>query len=546
MPCKTPQPKPGETPVLTPTQPQPGKAVSAITLALDPSTISEGLATTLRGTLKDSATDSGLGARTINLCYNKVGETEMHHIGDVITDSKGLYSYLWSESASLSSGSYSIRASWDGDDDYRESSITAILSVILKGQLVVDPSSYVRLNDASGTNVSANFNLGTSTKWYVSKPLEDWYPGAYFGSYGFGPDCCGYLPYWDVEDTTPGTLVEESPKIVKLDDKTKLCGQEDFPHWGSHSMRIWLKYGMKNDVDRWWYYGVSYPGVAGIKGKVSEITDLGDKVVFEWWAFREKKSESFIDVDHVKAYLMEVVVDINDTSTGTLYRLHYVQDIINQLGRGPEETPTDAYLYEEGKMPPSSWQHYSHDVTYDFQRAFNVVPGIQHKLVDIHLWTRWYWVSCGSSGEEYPTAAIDFDDLVFTKVKGAASASIHFVYAMSGMGDVKSMPADLSAQMMVDGNVISVETENKSFSAPGADMWSDAWDVLLLIPPGADLKHGQRYGSATIDVIVNLRATYSDGSTIPYSATMTISLSDVEWFNGIFPTEATSISIQAP
>jgi hypothetical protein len=126
---------------------------------------------------------------------NQSGETPAT-IGSATTNSSGSYSYLWSESSSLSSGSYSVNALWGGKGNYPEASATATLQVIPKYEdgegvfLVVDPSSSSNFNFQNGTDMDFDFNFGSSTSWYLEKEEDFWYPGLeYVGSYGFGPDC---------------------------------------------------------------------------------------------------------------------------------------------------------------------------------------------------------------------------------------------------------------------------------------------------------------------------------------------------------------------
>jgi hypothetical protein len=310
-------------------------------------------------------------------------------------------------------------------------------------------------------------------------------------------------------------------------------------------MRIWLKYGLGNEVDEWWSYGVEFMDMAGIKGPVEYITDLDGKVVFEWWAFREKENEEFIDESHVNAYLMEVVVGIEDTSTKTVYELHYMHEIHNSLGSGPEDTETEVYLYEEGVMPVYKWQHYIHDITYDFYNSFKKTPSVQYQVVDVHLLTCWNGVSCGSSGNECPTAGMDFDDLTFTKVYGISNTPINFAYATTGCENLQSLTANYTAEVSVGDKIVSLETDQQSFPSPKSDLWINAWDVTVPFPEDADLNYGEDYSSAKITLTVDLLAEHSEGMTSSASATIVLTIGDVRWYGLIVPTENTKVSIEA-
>jgi len=429
-------------------------------------------------------------------------------------------------------------------------------------------------------------------------------------AYGFEPECCcpppvapNYgcccvEPYWLVEETVPGALAEEPlgiadepiwlhnildfppdlpdyvlepgpkelyaewaggkippPPDLLVEGKIKLHAKPVYAHSGDgrggeppYSMRLYLKYGSGNDVDEWWHYRLAYPmwwkslgmyGVATYTKEVDEVTDLGGgKVVFDWWAYRERENEKFVDEDHVKAYAMEVVIDVTDNSTGTVYSLHYMQDIVNQLDKAPESTPTDVYIREKSIMPGGSWQHYLRDISYDFGKSFNIVPSAQHKVTGICIGTLWHGVSSGVE------AGIDFDDLKFTKL-GATDLSIHFTYMLPGCEEVEEISVDLSAEMEVNGNIIVGKVENRTFPAPKSDLWSDTWDLTLSIPSDADLDYGKSYDSTTT-IVANVKATYIDGKTTPFTGKMTISVSNIEWFNCIVPTEDTTVSVTTP
>jgi hypothetical protein len=437
--------------------------------------------------------------------------------------------------------------------------------------------------------------------WYVLLLHE------FSDSYGFEPECCcpppvapNYgcccvEPYWLVEETVPGTLAEEPPGISDkpiwlhnvldfppdlpdyvlepgpkelyaewaggkippppdflLEGKTKLHAKPTYAHSGDgrggeppYSMRLYLKYGSGNDVDEWWHYRVAYPmwwkslgmyGVATYTKEVDKITDLGGgKVVFDWWAYREKENEKLINEDHVKAYAMEVVIGITDNATGRVYRLHYMQDIINQLDKEPESTPTDVYIRDKNIMPGGSWQHYLRDISYDFGKSFDIVPDAQYKITGIRIGTLWNGVSSGVE------AGIDFDDLKFTKL-GATDLSIHFTYTLPGCEEVEAISVNLSAEMEISGNIIASKVENRTSSAPKSDLWSDTWDLTLSIPPDSELGYGKSYNSTTT-VVANVKATYIDGKTVPFTGKMTISVSNIEWFNCIVPTEDTTVTV---
>lgn len=170
--------------------------LSLLTLTISPSTTTEGLNTTLSGTLLGIKENKTSGLKNEKVTFNISHSETSKVIDSITTDSNGNYSYSWLESSSLSPGCYEVNASWSGRGGYPAAAVTATLQVIPKCEdgegifLVVDPSSSSSFKFQNGTDIGFNFNFGSSTSWYVEKEEDFWYPGLeYVGSYGFGPDC---------------------------------------------------------------------------------------------------------------------------------------------------------------------------------------------------------------------------------------------------------------------------------------------------------------------------------------------------------------------
>lgn len=584
----------------------PKPVASSLSLTVNPPTIGEGKEAVLTGVLEEKeAAWRRISGREISFSYRSETEEGWRPIGKTYTDEKGYYSYLWSEASTLPPGSYLVKASWKGDAKYLSSFATARLRVIpvTKLSLEVDPSSHCFFTDVEGEKISPEFVVGTSTPWRAGKTLKDWYSPFFRelgDTYSFEPICCCPPPvgpnygccchevYWLVESTVPGSLKEKPPGVyskvkwlhnvldlppkqpdyvpglgppdytgppppARILEREKLHAQTVHAHSGDsrnadpdYSLRIYLEYGPGNDVEKWWYYGAEYPmwwkrlGMYGETTQVKEveyIAELGrGAIIFEWYAYREAESEKLLDETHVGAYLMEVVVDITDSETSKTYKLHYVQDIFNPAKLLPENTSTDVYIREEGVMPKNAWQHYSHNLTKDFVDNFKLQPTSQHKITGIHLRTLWYKVSEGVA------AALNFDDLKFTRL-GISEIPISLKYNLTGCGKAESISATYTAILKVDGKTINSQSEEKKYGAPNSDLWSEKWEISVQIPPDADLEYGKTYSSAKLEVRINLEVL-EEGRTIPLSCLMNITMTNVEWYGCLVPSEETVVNVK--
>ena len=160
-PTPSPSPSPSPTPTPTPTSTQISISVNA------PST-DVGSAVNVNGRLSDSNGNS-LNDQSVTLSYALTGSDSWVPVGSGTTNSAGEYSIQWVNTAS---GTFTLKAEWNGNDEYLGASATTTLSFLpYQNQQVffVESNSTVTALAFNSTSLELSFTVnGTSeTMGYV-------------------------------------------------------------------------------------------------------------------------------------------------------------------------------------------------------------------------------------------------------------------------------------------------------------------------------------------------------------------------------------------
>jgi parallel beta-helix repeat protein len=164
-PTPTPSPSPSPTPTPTPTS---TPTSTQISLSVDASSTAVGSAVNINGKLSDS-NGNPLQDKSVTLSYVVTDSTSWVPIGSGITNSAGEYNIQWVNTAS---GTFTLKAEWNGNDEYLGASATTTLSFLpYENQQVffVESNSTVSALAFNSTSSELSFAVsGTSgTTGYV-------------------------------------------------------------------------------------------------------------------------------------------------------------------------------------------------------------------------------------------------------------------------------------------------------------------------------------------------------------------------------------------
>jgi hypothetical protein len=124
-PSPSPTPTPSSTPTPTPTH-SPAATTTQISIAVDASSTAVGSAVNINGRLSDS-NGNPLQEKSVTLSYALTDSTSWVPIGSGNTNAAGEYTIQWVNTAS---GTFTLKAEWNGDADYIGTSSIATLSFL--------------------------------------------------------------------------------------------------------------------------------------------------------------------------------------------------------------------------------------------------------------------------------------------------------------------------------------------------------------------------------------------------------------------------------
>jgi hypothetical protein len=165
VPAPTPSPSPSPTPAPTPV---PAPVSTQISISVDASSTDVGSAVNINGRLIDS-NGNPLQDKSVTLFYALAGSDSWVPVGSGTTNSQGEYSIQWVNTAS---GTFTLKAEWNGDDDHLVASATTTLSFLpyQNQQLFfVESNSTVTalVFDSASSELSFTVNGASETTGYV-------------------------------------------------------------------------------------------------------------------------------------------------------------------------------------------------------------------------------------------------------------------------------------------------------------------------------------------------------------------------------------------
>jgi hypothetical protein len=134
---------------------------SSILSYCDPSTISEGTPTIIRGGLTNATSHDAIPFQAIDLHFSNSGENSWTYIVSVTTDSNGAFAYTWQDASALASGMYVVMAEFLGNSEYDYWSSLCDLQVVptpVAFSISVIPASTILV---AGSSKAFQVNLAT-------------------------------------------------------------------------------------------------------------------------------------------------------------------------------------------------------------------------------------------------------------------------------------------------------------------------------------------------------------------------------------------------